>query len=235
MPEPPRAPPRLDQGSGTTSPGTGQDGEVAWDRLRSSYDHVAGRYEARFLDELQGKPRDRELLAAFAASVDDPVVEVGCGPGQIGAYVAQHGRFVAGVDLSPEMARLARHRLDGALVADMRALPLASGTVGGLLAFYSLIHVPRPHLDIVLREVRRVLRPGGRVLFSAHDGEGDIELAEFLGERVPVAATFFRLDELVTATGAAGLEVVLAEQRAPYPSESDTVRLYVEARAPTPS
>jgi hypothetical protein len=64
---------------------------VAWDRLRSTYDHVAGRYEARFLDELQGKPRDRELLEAFAASVGDPFVEVGCGPGQSGAFVRRAG------------------------------------------------------------------------------------------------------------------------------------------------
>ncbi len=202
---------------------------MAWDRLRSTYDRVAGRYEARFLDELQGKPRDRELLEAFAASVGDPVVEVGSGPGQIGAFVRQRGRRVVGIDLSPEMAKLARRRLDAAVAADMRALPLAAEVVGGVLAFYSLIHVRRSKLVAVLQQFHRVLRPGGRVLCSAHEGEGEVELDEFLDEPVPLAASFFALDERTTATRAAGRDVVLAERRAPYPSESSTVRLYVEA------
>jgi SAM-dependent methyltransferase len=202
---------------------------VTWDRVGSSYDRVAGTYEARFLQELQGKPRDRELLEAFASSVRDPVVEVGCGPGQIGDYVRRHGRRVVGIDLSLRMAELANVRLDGALAGDMRSLPIATERCGGALAFYSLIHVRRTEVVAVLREFRRVLRAGGRVLFSAHEGDGEVELDRLLDEPVPMAVTFFTLDELTAASRAAGLEVVLAERRAPYPSESDTVRLYVEA------
>src|SRR5260221_14284086 len=125
---------------------------MAWERVRSSYDAVADKYEALFLGELQDKPRDRELLTAFADSVNDPIVDVGCGPGQIGLYVRQHGRRVFGLDLSTQMSRLASGRLDGALASDMRQLPFASGTLGGLLAFYSLIHVRRGELARVLRE-----------------------------------------------------------------------------------
>ncbi len=205
---------------------------MAWDELRGSYDTVARRYEERFLGELETKPRDRELLEAFAASAADPVVEVGCGPGQIGSFARQRGRRVFGLDLSSEMARLAGRRLDAALVADMRSLPIATSTVGALVAFYSLIHVPRADLGAVLTEFHRVLRPGGRVLFSAHEGVGEIQLDEFIGEPVRVAATFFGLDELTTATGAAGLRVAFAERRNPYPTESETVRLYVEATKP---
>jgi SAM-dependent methyltransferase len=204
---------------------------VAWEQLRSSYDAVARKYEARFLDELNDKPRDRELLTAFADSVRDPVVEVGSGPGQIGAFVRQHGRRVFGLDRSAQMARLAKHRLNGALVADMRSLPLASERLGGLVAFYSLIHLQRHELATALREFHRVLQPGGRVLFSAHEGQGELEHDEFLDEPVPIVATLFELDELVDATEAAGLRVTLAERRIPYPSES-TARLYVEATQP---
>jgi SAM-dependent methyltransferase len=209
--------------------GAWQDDGVTWDRVGSSYDRVAGTYEARFLQELQGKPRDRELLEAFASSVRDPVVEVGCGPGQIGDFVRRRGRRVVGIDVSARMAELANGRLDGALAGDMRSLPVATERCGGVLAFYSLIHVRRTEVVAVLREFRRVLRVGGRVLFSAHEGEGEVELERLLDEPVPMAVTFFALDELTAASRAAGLDVVLAERRAPYPSESDTVRLYVEA------
>jgi hypothetical protein len=74
-----------------------------------------------------------------------------------------------------------------------------------------------------------VLRPGGGVLFSVHEGQGEIELDEFLDEPVPFVATLFELDELVAATERAGLVVALAERRPPYPSEHPTNRLYVLA------
>lgn len=207
------------------------DDAVTWDYLRSTYDAVAAKYEDRFVDELSDKPRDRELLQAFAQSVGDPVAEIGCGPGQVGAFVVNRGRRVIGVDLSPQMTRLASGRLDAALVADMRSLPFATDALGGLLAFYSVIHMRRPSLEPVLREFQRVLRPGGHVLLSAHEGEGVAELDEFLQEPVRFAATLFGLDELVQASRAAGLEVTTAEKRAPYASES-TVRLFIGATKP---
>jgi SAM-dependent methyltransferase len=155
---------------------------MKWELLRSTYDEIADKYETRFLDELNEKPRDRELLAAFAEAVSDSVVEVGCGPGQIGMFVRKRGRHVFGVDLSPRMASLANARLDGAMAADMRSLPLASERLGGLVAFYSLIHMRRHELGTVLREFHRVLRPGGGVLFSAHEGQGELERDQFLEE-----------------------------------------------------
>ena len=157
------------------------------------------------------------------------MVDVGSGPGQIGAFVRARGRHVFGADLSPEMARLAGWRLDGAVASDLRALPLASASVGGLLAFYSLIHLRRAELAAGLHELARVLRPGGQLLFSAHEGQDELVTDVFLDEPVPFAATLFSLDELIDATAGAGLTVTLAEQRSPYPSEAQTTRLYVQA------
>jgi len=208
----------------------GQHETVAWDRIRSSYDTVAAAYARRFDDELTDKPRDRVLLEQFAATVADPIVEIGCGPGQVGAFLCARGRRVTGLDLSHQMTKIASRVLDAAITADMRALPLRQGTVGGVLAFYSIIHVQRPELIGVLEEFRRVLRPGGRVLLSAHEGKGDVAIASFLDHDVPLAATLFGLDELVEAGEAGGLEIVRAERRPPYPSEAQTFRLYVEAR-----
>jgi SAM-dependent methyltransferase len=202
---------------------------VDWEQLGTSYDAVAAVYETRFLDELDTKPRDRELLAAFAGAAADPVVEIGCGPGQIGSFVRARGRRVFGLDLSPRMASLATTRLDGALAAHMRALPFPASSLGGLVAFYSVIHVPRGELEAVLHGFRRVLRPGGRLLLSAHEGRGEIEPREFLDMPVPFVATLFELDELVEAAATAGLDVTRAERRPPYASEHATTRLYVEA------
>jgi len=205
---------------------------VSWDQLRSSYDRVAASYERAFLDELAGKPRDRQILAAFAAAVTGPVADVGCGPGQVGAYLRGRGHRVLGIDLSIEMGRLAAARLDAAAVADLRELPIPDGAIGGLVAFYSIIHVRRRELGGVLREFRRVLRPGGRLLVAAHDGAGEISADDFLGQPAPFVATLYGLRELSRAVTAAGLDLAAAERRSPYGSEHPTFRLYVEAVRP---
>jgi SAM-dependent methyltransferase len=205
---------------------------VTWDRLRASYDAVAADYEQAFLHELDAKPFDRDLLTDFAASTGDPIAEIGCGPGQVGAVLRRVGRTVVGADLSPEMAKLARHRLDAALVADMGALPFGGQSCAGVVAFYAVIHLPRPELPSALREFKRILRPEGRLVFSAHEGEGEISNDDFLGRGQPFVATLFQLDELAGATRDAGLEVVGAIRRDPYPQEHPTKRLYVEAAAP---
>lgn len=204
---------------------------MSWEQLPSSYDRVAAAYEDQFLGELAQKPRDRQLLDAFASSAGDPVLDIGSGPGHIGAYVRGRGRRAVGSDISRAMVERSASRLDGGVVADMRSLPLAENAVGGLVAFYSLIHIPRTEAGAVLREFARVLRPGGRMLLSVHEGDGRIELGEFLGEPVPFIATLFHLDELVTACQGAEMEVVLSERRPPYPTEHETFRLYVEAVA----
>lgn len=195
----------------------------------AAYDTVASKYEKRFLDELDDKPRDRELLDGLAARASGLVLDVGSGPGQIGHRVRQAGRPVLAVDLSHGMAARAGRRLDGAVVADMLNLPVADTSIADILAFYSVIHLPRAALRHALAEFARVLTPGGHVLVTAHEGAGEVQVTHFLDHEVALAATFFSLDELIDAVAEANLELVLAERRHPYSQEGSTVRLYVEA------
>jgi SAM-dependent methyltransferase len=205
---------------------------VIWGRLAWSYDAVAVGYEAAFLDELDGKPQDQGMLRDLVGATTGPIADLGCGPGQVGGFVRSLGRSVVGVDISAEMAKLASRRLDGAVVADIRHLPFAGESLGGAVAFYSLIHLPREELDAALAELRRVLRPGGRLLFSAHEGHGIVEQQEFLGQAVPFVATLFGLDELEGAVRRSGLHMTLSLRREPLESEHPTGRLYIAADRP---
>ena len=195
----------------------------------AAYDAVAVPYEQRFLDELAHKPKDRALLDRLARRGTGPILDLGCGPGQIGAHLMGQGRRVIGIDISREMAARASSRLTGAVVADALALPLATHTVSDAVAFYSLIHLPRRLLLDAFTEIARVLQPGGQFAVAAHEGHGEVHANEFLGRPVTLQAQLYTLAELSNAAANAGFDLVSAHRRAPHDNEGSTMRLYLVA------
>lgn len=196
-----------------------------------AYGVVATSYAERFLDELDDRPRERAMLERFAAAVDGPVVDLGCGPGQVGAHVRRTHRPVLGADLTPGMARLAAARLDAVTVADVRCLPFADRSVGGVVAFYSLIHLTHAERPLAFGELARVLRPGGRLLVAAQEGEGTIVGEELAGHAVSLVYAFYAADALRALAEGAGLAVVAADRRDTMDGERFP-RLFLEAERP---
>lgn len=151
---------------------------------RSSYDVDAAGYADVVRGLLDGSPHLRASLRLFADLVRDagggPVVDVGCGPGYVTRHLQDLGVYAFGIDLSPEM--VARARADYAdltfEVGSMTDLDLADSSIGGLLAYWSVIHVPDHALPGVFAQFHRVLRPGGPLLVGFHVGEGSHHTAE---------------------------------------------------------
>jgi len=203
---------------------------------RTSYDAVADEYTKRIATELEHKPFDRQILDEFADRVRDlgPVADIGCGPGHVGRYLHDRGVRVVGIDLSPGMLQCARN-LHPAMTfqqADMSALPVPSEAWAGIVAFYSIIHVPRDRVVETLRGFRRVLRPRGLLLVAFHIGDEVLHLDELWGHRVSVDFTFFRTEEMEKNLVAAGFEVERVLERDPYPPavEHQSRRAYLLAR-----
>ena len=141
--------------------------------VRSGYDKLASRY----LDwTLTVDPVHRVTYQALAIDLiprGSLVVELGCGPGiPTGLLVAQQNRLV-GVDMSASQLALARTNIPTAhlVLADMSRVEFRAGCLDAVLAFYSLIHVPREDHARVLASVHRWLRPGG--VFAVNLGAGD--------------------------------------------------------------
>ncbi|MFE7224179.1 class I SAM-dependent methyltransferase [Nocardioides sp. NPDC057577] len=143
---------------------------------RDSYDTDAAGYAEQVRGLLDDRPYLRAGLAVFAETVRQsggPVADVGCGPGYVTRHLRDLGVDAFGIDLSPEMVAIARrdHPDLGFEVGSMTDLPLADGSVGGVLAFWSVIHIPDAAVPGVFEEFRRVLRPGGQVLVGFHVGD----------------------------------------------------------------
>ncbi|MGZ6820822.1 MAG: class I SAM-dependent methyltransferase, partial [Blastococcus sp.] len=133
------------------------------DSVRAAYDTVAADYAELLRTELARKPLDRAMLGAFAELVhvdaEAPVADVGCGPGRVTAHLHTLGLPVFGIDLSPAMVAVARRthpelRFDE---GSMTALDLPDASLGGLVAWYSVIHTPPELLPGVFAEFARVL------------------------------------------------------------------------------
>ncbi len=202
---------------------------------RESYDRIAAEYGARFFDELAHKPLDRALLDVFVADVRErgPAADIGCGPGQIGRYLHDRGLDVVGIDLSPEMIALAR-RLSPAMrfaVGSMLALELEDASLGGIVAFYSIIHIPPEHLPRALGEFHRVLRPGGAALLAFHVGDDCVRPGEMLGKPVALDFQFYQPERLARELEAAGFSIEMRLVRAPCAQqEHPSQRGYLLAR-----
>ena len=206
-------------------------------RTRESYDEIAATYTERIFTELAGKPLDRHLLNRFAEDVRDHglVADLGCGPGHVARYLHEHGVRMLGMDLSPRMIDGAR-KLSPDIefrVGDMRALELADGALAGIVAFYSLIHIGEGEMGPTLRELRRVLAPGGLLLVAFHIGEETVHRDELWGHAVSLDFRFLMPSPMVARLAAAGFLVMERTEREPYPEvEHPSRRCYLLARSP---
>jgi SAM-dependent methyltransferase len=202
-----------------------------------SYDAVAEEYTAQLLNELENKPLDRELLDRFAERIrrKGQVCDLGCGPGQVARYLYERGVDVFGIDLSPGMVEEARkaHPEIEFQQGDMRALDLPDGSLAGIAAFYSIIHVPREGVTKVLLELRRVLQPGGMLFLTFHVGGEVMHLDDFFGHQVSLDFTFFTQGEMEGYLRDAGFTIDTSIERPPYPDvEHQSTRAYIFAVMP---
>jgi SAM-dependent methyltransferase len=160
---------------------------------RSSYDTDASGYAAKVRGLLDDKPYLRASLALFAELVlgagGGPVADVGCGTGYTTAYLHDAGVDAFGIDLSPEMIAIARRdhpdlRFE---VGTMTDLDLADESVAGMVAFWSVIHVPDHAMPGVFEQFSRVLRPEGPLLVGFHVGDETQHTSEgYTGRRINV-------------------------------------------------
>jgi SAM-dependent methyltransferase len=193
------------------------------DVVRDSYDRVADSYvdmvATTGLGDIRTHPWLRAAMDVFADAVGGlgPVLDVGCGPGTVTAYLAERGVDASGVDLSPRMIEHARRLYPHCSfsVGSSTDLDLAEASFGGLLGWWSLFNLPRDLLARVLASFARALMPTGQLIIAMHVGESDVLRTEAYGG-VPVRWTTYQWqpERLVRLVEQAGLRP-MAELRLP--------------------
>ncbi|MEU6535150.1 class I SAM-dependent methyltransferase [Streptomyces sp. NPDC047000] len=202
------------------------------DTTRAAYDTIARDYTAEHPDSTAGPTAhlERALLGTFAELVrehsDAPVADIGSGPGYVTARLAGLGLPVFGVDVSPQMVATAReaHPELRFHVGSMTALDLPDGTLGGVLALYSTIHVPDRHLPSAFAEFHRVLVPGGYVLLAFQtvpedSGERHVHLDERYGHAISLDYHWRTPETIGALLADTGFHVLARVHREPWGDE----------------
>jgi ubiquinone/menaquinone biosynthesis C-methylase UbiE len=189
------------------------------------------------------------LIEMSGVSGRDQVLDVACGPGLVACAFAPHARQVTGIDITPAMIEQAR-RLQGEKqlknlawqVGDVLPLPFPEASFSVVLTRYSLHHFLHP--EVVLAEMVRVCRPGGRVLVAdvvlpPEKAQAYNRMEKLRDPSHTHALTYPEMAGLIGASGLTNIqtrhykvEMELENQlRAsfPHPGDADRIRRLFEA------
>ncbi len=191
---------------------------------------MGGRLTGRFMRLVNRTPNQLAVEALRLTSID-VALDVGCGPGQAVALMAKRAHTVHGLDQSRTMLEQARQTNLGSILqgrvilkqGDFETLPYAEGSIDKILAsnvMYFWADIPA-----MLRELRRVLRPGGRLAIYVTDARS-MRRWKFAGEDThrlfdadelnavlgqgPFESGDIRVEELALAGGIRGLLATVA-------------------------
>jgi uncharacterized protein YceH (UPF0502 family)/protein-L-isoaspartate O-methyltransferase len=214
-----------------------EDGATARDdRVRAAYGAVAADYADLLGTELEGLPFERWLLDRVVTEAGHrPIVDAGCGPGHVTAYLAAAGADARGIDLTPEMVEQARARFPGVRydVGDFTRLirPENADGWGAVLGWYSLIHLADSEFPAAVSALARPLAPGGVLVLAGHAGREVQRTTSWFGHDVSLDRVLHKPADVVAAVTAAGLQQVEWYVRGPIQARAETTdRWYLLAR-----
>jgi len=151
--------------------------------VRNGYDKIAKEYQAdRYVFD------NREELKIFVSLLpkNAMVLDVGCGAGvPVAKILIESGFEVTGIDFSKGMLKLARENVPKAklIKEDIATLGFTKDSFDGLVAFYSIIHVPREKHRALFQSFYRVLKPNGVMLISMGSDEWEA-VEEYYGTKM---------------------------------------------------
>ena len=179
--------------------------------VRAAYGEMAAQYIDLFATTSAMRRDDLDLIERASSGVSGAVLDVGCGPGHLTVHLRSLGIDTIGVDLVPEF-------IDHARAVDPRGryllgaiphLPVPDAAASGLVAWYSLIHLPPSCIDAALAELRRTIAPGGTLVVGFFAGTTQRSFAHAV-----TTAYCWPVDEMSARLVRAGFAPTSHEERA---------------------
>jgi ubiquinone/menaquinone biosynthesis C-methylase UbiE len=204
-------------------------------RIRSAYDKAAENYAETLFWELNDKPLERKFLDLFFERVNNHghVLEIGCGPGEISSYLRMRGlETITGLDISPRMVELARKRCPMIVfeVADVFDLPYEKESIAGVAAPYLIVNFSADETARAIKEIHRVLEPGGILYLNFHCGDKVYEATDFFAPGNTLEFMLHDPERIAGIVRDKGFTIIEKVIRDPYVGhESPTVRCTIMA------
>lgn len=144
--------------------------------VRRRYTEMADIYIRMFGAVAHVDPEDLGFLARNLGHCNGTVLDAGCGPGHLTAYLTSLGLTARGIDLVPHFIANACSNWPAVdfAVGSLRALDVTDRSLNGMLAWYSLIHCEPCELAEVFNEFHRAMSNGGTLVVGFFDG-GEVE------------------------------------------------------------
>lgn len=177
-----------------------------------SYNKHAKKYDEDTIDFWDRFPRT--FLNKFIEVSSGKVLDIGSGPGRDGLLLKQAGLDVVCIDASEEMVRMSTERGLESIVGDLVSLPFGDSTFDAVWAYTSLLHIHKSEIGNSLKEIKRVLKPGGTFGLGMMEGDGEeYKVTSKVSE--PRLFSYYSKAELEDLLRQFGFEVLYFEQFIP--------------------
>jgi len=140
------------------------------------YTEIASSYASDSRSVLnQDQRKELDIFGSLLPHHPSKIIDIGCGTGKVGKYLASLGNELYGLDLSSGMLNEAKSafNLDSLefkpIQANMRSLPFQNDSFDGISSVASLIHVSPENRDFVFQEFSRILKPEGVIYLSVQN------------------------------------------------------------------
>ena len=183
--------------------------------IRRFYNKVAAKYDRTIAKDLS----DKEWLQQFADEIRKRglILDVGCGPGNFAEFLIKRGLSVVGVDISDEMIAIARKNVPRAefIQCDCRHMNFKESSFDGILAAYSLLHLPKADATGVIKLCEKFLKRGGVLALMMKDGAGEIRNKSKLSKGDTYYVCFWSMNELISLCNRLKLQTIAVDMGVP--------------------
>lgn len=178
--------------------------------VQQAYSERTAEYTSALGSINQMHALDQYRIGRWADQIGGSVLDAGCGPGHWTDFLHRRGVDISGIDLVAEFVDGARRRFPEVTyqVSSLRHIDAADGSLKGVLAWYSLIHVPPAELPTILSEFSRVLAPQGHLLIGFFEGASEEPF-----DHAITTAYYQSVEQMTSLLRNAGFEVNDVETR----------------------